>query len=275
MSRPALAVVGVVLVVATAGCGAVRPGADAARDPYAVPATGTTTATATATGTTTATGTVLAPDDLAGRLRSQADLLRSAGSYTLQFDRAVSVDGDLGNFRNETYRVDGRERAGTYFLRFLRGQRTGLSTVSVYRGDGVFRIKRTPPLGDDARFASLVDPEKSPENRSVSVLRREAEDLRGVALEPNGTAVFEGEEMQRYTAEGVGSVSAPAENYSDYRVVVLVDGRGLVRMVDERLVRTSEGGVRYVTQVRLAVTGVGSTTVPPPEWIGAANGTAG
>lgn len=271
MSRAKLAPLGVVVLLITTGCAGFVGSGDGPRTPYGVPA-GETPDAAEPT-----TGVVRAPPDVVAALRDQERRLEALDSYTLQFNRTVEISNESGYFNKVVYRVNRSENRGWSIRRSLRGQQTGLSTFSVYRGLGIFQSRQTPPLGIDARFNSVSDPEMAPRNASIALLEQEATTLERVEIRRNGTATVDGESFRRYTARGSDAFPERSGNVTSYRLVVLVDDTGLVRVIDERRSRVSPSGVEYTTREALYLTDLESTTVGVPLWverIADTNGTA-
>jgi hypothetical protein len=271
MSHPKLAPVGVLLLLITAGCAGFVGSGDGPRTPYGVP----TDRTAEAVEPTT--GVVRAPQDVVTVLRDQERQLDALDSYTLQFNRTVEISNESGYFNRVVYRVNRSANRGWSIRRSLKGQQTGLSTFSVYRGVGIFQSRQTPPLGIDARFNSVTDPEMAPGNASIALLRREASMLEQIEIRRNGTATVDGESFHRYTARGSDAFPERSGNVTAYRLVVLVDDTGLVRVIDERRSRISPSGVEYTTREAFTLTDLGSTIVGVPRWverIAETNGTA-
>lgn len=70
----------------------------------------------------------------------------------------------------------------------------------------------------------------------------ETRKLREIHLERNGTTTFAGEEMVRYTAQGVEDAPSGMGAIAAYRTAVLVDDDGLVRVVETRFVERNDRG---------------------------------
>jgi hypothetical protein len=261
MSRPKLAPVGVAVLLITAGCAGFVGSKESPRTPYGVPTDRTSEAVEPTTGV------VRAPQDVVTVLRDQERQLDALDSYTLQFNRTVEISNESGYFNRVVYRVNRSANRGWSIRRSLRGQQTGLSTFSVYRGLGIFQSRQTPPLGIDARFNSVSDPEMAPRNASIALLGREATTLERVEIRRNGTATVDGESLRRYTAQGSDAFPGQAGNVTSYHLVVLVDDSGLVRVIDERRSRVSASGVEYTTREALHLTDLESTTVGVPLWV--------
>jgi hypothetical protein len=258
MSHRVAAALGVAALLATAGCAGGLGGDDGARTPYDVPSATPTTADGPGPA-------ARAPPELLALLDDQAGRLRSVGSYTLRLDRTVRADGRVTRFRDETFRVDAGARRGLYSLRFLRGERGGNATVSVYRRGGTVLTNLTA-TGPGTGEAGSLPLDRTPANESVAAFAARSRAIRRVAVARNGTAVFDGERLARYTAAGPDSVAGWTGDLDGYRLTVLVDDRGLVRRVVERRMRVTDGGTRFVVVERLSLTAIGTTTVTTPEW---------
>jgi hypothetical protein len=107
----------------------------------------------------------------------------------------------------------------------------------------------------------------APVNTSTTVFTVETRKLREIHLERNGTTTFAGEEMVRYTAEGVEDAPSGLGDITAYRTTILVGDDGLVQVVETRFVERNDDGDPIVYQVRMELTDLGDTFVKQPEWI--------
>jgi hypothetical protein len=274
MARSPLAAVAVALLLATAGCsgfggGTTRTPYDVGAHPTPTPTeTPTPTPTATPTPTETATATpapVRAPPELVARLRGQERLVGGVASYTLRVTRNVTIGENAVLLTNVSCRVALDSDRGICRQSYGHGETREPRTTVVYRGEGLLQSRRTD-AGEPGRRPTQRA-ETAPVNTTLDVLGEWARRLELAALEADGTATFDGEEMTRYTAFDPVDAPPSGEDLTEYRLVVLVDDRGLVRYVEER--RVESVGTR--TTWHVAVTDVGSTTVGRPDWVG--NGT--
>lgn len=92
-------------------------------------------------------------------------------------------------------------------------------------------------------------------------------------LNRNGTAIFQGQDMTRYTADEMGSaqscvpsvVRERVETITDVRVVALVDDAGIVRKFECTMTGELFDGEQYTGRRVLTITGVGNVVVRPPQ----------
>lgn len=92
-------------------------------------------------------------------------------------------------------------------------------------------------------------------------------------LTRNGMAIFQGQQMTRYTADEMGSaqscvppmVRERMEAITDVRVIALVDDAGIVRKFECTLTGELFDGEQYTGRRVLTITGIGTVVVRPPE----------
>lgn len=91
-------------------------------------------------------------------------------------------------------------------------------------------------------------------------------------FERNGTAIFQGQRVTRYTADKLGSAESclPAsqrviENVTSVKVVALVDERRIIRKFDCTLSGETITGERFTERWLWTVTGIGVVEIREPE----------
>jgi hypothetical protein len=88
-------------------------------------------------------------------------------------------------------------------------------------------------------------------------------------LVPNGTTVFDGNRVRRYTVRALpGYARQKFSSVAEFDVTVLVDRDGIVRLFEYTIRGRTAAGERYEERSRLTVAEVGNTTVPRPTWAG-------
>jgi hypothetical protein len=208
MSRSTVAVASFALLVTTAGCGGVL-GDDETRTPYDVDGTPTPTPTETATATpdpVTVEPTeepVRAPPRLAENLSNQIERLSVADSYTAQVEFTVTRDGTTRRSETVTYLVDNEAKRGLQNGTY-RQPETGTEVVSVYHDPDVFRQREVGAGGEveyrTPRVDAVTPPNMTPANNTKVRLGALTGGLETTALERDGTATFDGQEMVHYAA---------------------------------------------------------------------------
>jgi len=266
----ALAAVGLAVLVASAGCtGTEVLGGDGptTRERYGVPST--------ATGTDATTPSVRSPTVTVPGRPGVADHQRAlldAGSYTMEIVINDSRGSRARNYR-QVFRINLTEER--YYSNVAV---PGIShTRIVYQGDvGTFHRfvddDGVSYVNDTARSPAWPD---SPLRRSLAVGGRTL--VRRIArydFERAGTAEFDGGRLERYVASGTDNASGPG-TVTAFVMVILVDDRGIVRRVESTTRGRVEGKGEYVLRYRFSVTGLGTTSVTPPDWVENASAPAG
>lgn len=89
-----------------------------------------------------------------------------------------------------------------------------------------------------------------------------------------GTTTFEGESVQRYTADGVNSMpnlsdalGASFSQIDNVNATLLVTDDGLIRHMNIHIEGQTEEGVTSSMIVTFTISDVGTTTVPTPDWL--------
>jgi len=270
MSVRALATAGFVLLVVTAGCSGF-PGVDGGptRTPYDVPtATSTPSPTATTAGSTVE-ATIRTSSPVIASLRGQESRVGAVRNFTLFFRTNVTRGSRSTRF-TRSFRIGlDRER---YSMRAVLNVSGDTSRVDEYATDRVHYVRRTAPTGD-AEYRNLSGtgvPRRSPRDRAMGLLGRDAIDsVSRYDFRRDGSATFDGEAMARYVARGpeaIDGATIPAY-VTDFEATLLVDRRDVLRSLSITLRGRLSTGERYVSRIRMELTGLGTTTVEPPEWI--------
>lgn len=260
MARPLLAAVGVALLLATAGCSGVLESGTTDRETYEVP-----DPTPTATTTTDAVA-AREPAGIGPQLRSQARRLRAAGNYTFRQVRNSTGPNSRIRLVNRTERVDvdaDRIVVRNYYV-FSRGYERANQTF-YQDGRRIWdRLNRTDEPPEYRNWTSQSA--GSAVDSSIRTLASLGRSLAEVSLEPAGSTRFDGERMRRFTASDPDNAVLSTRSAKHHNLTVLVDDRGLVRYVEETIVRDDSG--RRMRTVRFEVVDAGNTTVRTPDWVG-------
>jgi hypothetical protein len=266
MARPLLAVVGVALLVATAGCSGFLGSGGTDRETYEVP---DPTPTATQTPTATPGVTERVSRGMDAKLRSQAEILRNAGNYTVRQVRNATTTGTI-RLVERTERVDVTRDRIVVYNRYELSRGYEQANQTFYQdGRGIWdRLNRTDEAVEYRNWSS-ESPGSAVES-SLETLDRLGHRLAEVDLEPSGGARFDGKWMLRLTASDPDSAVLSTQSAKHHYLTVYVDDRGLVRYVEETVVRDDSG--RQVRTVRFEVVDPGTTTVREPDWVGNVTG---
>lgn len=118
------------------------------------------------------------------------------------------------------------------------------------------------------------DSEVTPRNRTLGEVRVMEELSKQFPLERNGTAIFQGQRVTRYTADELGSsegcIPGPGpdvENVTSVSVVALVDDRGIIRKFECRITGETITGERIQRRGVWTVTQVGVVEIRAPEQV--------
>lgn len=91
-------------------------------------------------------------------------------------------------------------------------------------------------------------------------------------LERNGTAIFQGQRVTRYTTDELGEAESclfisgyVIENVTSVTVVALVDNRGIIRKFQCELSGETNLGERFSERRLWTVTGIGTVEIRPPS----------
>lgn len=276
MSRAAPAVAVAVLAL-TAGCGGFLGDATPDRPRYDVPPATTTEAAAADESPPGPMGERVPSigyrpspaADLPEVLSAHERRVRGAGNVTIRRTETVE-SGGVTLRRSFTYQVDfDRDR---HRIRLVERGETNRTETVYATGETTYR--RTVRGGGTPEYRTGSDG-GTLGTVPVGALQ-ELLVNRGLVAEltPAGTATVDGERVRRYTAH-----TLPAETRRNFRSVtsfeltVLVDDEGVVRTFEYAIRARTAAGERYVEHSRLTVSGVGTTAVTPPAWVGNRTGT--
>lgn len=250
MSRNAGPTIGLALLLVTAGCAGLFPGADG-----------------------TATPTPGPPDAYDAAVQNHSEALRSAGQFKLR-ERIAQEFGEGGIVRPPVTRaVVADLEADQYWMAAELEPVDGVYLDgSLYQsGDAVYRrIERddAPPVFRRVPPADTA----GPRNLSLDSIRIIRAFTRQFPLEPNGTAVFRGERMTRFSADEFGRIDRcipwlieSVGSVSDVQVTVLVDDRGIIRKFDCRLDGELVSGDPYTERMVWTITGLDAVEVRAPD----------
>lgn len=112
----------------------------------------------------------------------------------------------------------------------------------------------------------------TPRNRTLQAIRAMEEYSKQFPLVRNGTAIFQGQRVIRYTADELGSnddcllqSGKIVENVSSVTVVALVDDRGIIRKFECQLSGETNLGERIEQRMTWTVTMVGVVEIRQPD----------
>lgn len=118
------------------------------------------------------------------------------------------------------------------------------------------------------------DSQVTPRNRTLSVARSMETFSKQFSLERNGTAIFQGQRVTRYTADDLGSSEgwipgsgSDVENVTSVTAVALVDDRGIIRKFEYRITGETITGERIQRRGVWTVTLVGVVEIRAPEGV--------
>lgn len=252
MRRDAVLAIGLVALVALAGCSALdgsasTPGANDG-SPTPEPFVG--------------------PDESVGgsELADQHERqLRSSDDFTVRTNLTFSSSS---NVATEITELRANPDEGVYWE-----YTDGFDPVERYRyTDGDETLVRV--VGDSTTYDAASEPydggvEPVALNDSLHASTIEQLFDGEVDLENRGTTTHDGVTTTEFAAAGADSWNPPNYDTSDvteFDVRVLVDRNGVVRLLEYRVVEES-GGESTVLEVTVAVSDVGSTDVTEPDWL--------
>lgn len=227
--------------------------------------------------TTEAAPTPSAPPSYEEAVGNHSTQLREAGQFKLRWVRSVTFPDQVVNrspvsqvlvadFHSDEYLIGAASAEqslephdGVYSdgEGYQSGSTTWIRRV-LENGTTVYR--RQPPDNEFSVRKTILFEVSAMENRSKKF-----------PLERNGTVVFQGERVTRYTADALGSAERcllesryVIENVTSVEVVALVDEDGIIRKFECRLSGVTITGER-VTERRLwTITGIGVVEIQEP-----------
>lgn len=268
MSRRLGTAVLVALIVITAGCLGI-PGGDApASEPSEADDGGTDEGVvgngggAGDTDGGTADGAVVA---------NRTAALAAAGSYTSTWRMTVTEDGTV---TGETAYVTAIDTT-TERSHFRATQTSdGVSTDGweLYYADGVSYSRYG--AGEDETYGVTEGVFTGTALFDGTRYVTDSDDLDG--FDRAGTETFDGVTVTRYTLTerpawvAAGQMTEGEIQWTEFTFEVLVDGDGVVRQETWTSTGIDEQDVTHTVEFYSAVTGVGTTTVEEPDWVGTA-----
>jgi len=275
MGRRSLILLGIVGLVVTAGCAGFLGDDSGTETTTPQPTDETTERAADSTDETTAAETTDSAEtgsdgSVAEAVADHQRQLESSGSFTTTLVQNRTADDDTANVSVE---IRSDLQADEYVM-----QTTGivldrdLQLDRYTAGDTTFE---RVALGSRERTRKDTEPYDG-NVEPVDVGRAMGgKDLVGKMgeydLENEGTVTHRGEEMTRYTADDPDAWGGPlpdgADEIDSLEMRILVDDRGIVRMIEYRVSGTSTSGGTFYEYFHLEITDVGSTTVDEPAWI--------
>jgi len=275
MRRRSLILLGLVVLVASAGCLGFLGDGSGTETTTTQPTDEMTDEEPESTGETTATETTDdagSGDDgsIARAARDHQRQLQSAGSFTARVVQNRTTDDDTANVTIEVRSdLEGEEylmqTTGTALDRDLRIDRytAGETTYEhLVLGDQErYRVDTEPYDGN----VEPVDVDRAMGGKNLVGRLSEYD------LEADGTVTHRGEEMTRYTADDPEAWGGPlpdgADEIDSLEMHILVDDSGIARVIEYRVSGTSTRGGTFYEYFYLEITDVGSTTVEEPGWI--------
>jgi len=204
-----------------------------------------------------------------GALANRTAALVEAGSYTSTW-RMTVTDGDVVSGTSYTSAID----FATERSRFRSNQITEGETVTgweVYHAEGTTYNRYGE--GESASYVVGAGPFTGTSPFDSGSYVTGGDDLSEFTR--SGTTTFDGASVTRYVLTerpawiAAGAMAEGEVRWSDFEFEVLVDEDGVVRA--ERWTATgTQDGVAQRVEFSYEITGIGSTTVDEPDWVGVA-----
>lgn len=249
-----------VLFVALAGC---VGGADDARRSGVSP---TDASADTATGAPTDRSHPLAESPLG---EGHAATLRAAGSFAVRTN--VTLRGSATNdtrFRNTTTMVDVSN--GTLLTRTERDPSLSETTYAAADGERYQRVRHSEGAAPEYRSQTAgYDVEGYVESAPAWFEAAYDYEYAGPAPDDGSVHVYTVTSVEQLTNRSATVTRYDPRNVTDIHIRVEVTDDGLVRNLSYRLEREAEGE-RVTLTMRTTYTGLGTTVVQPPSWLGEA-----
>lgn len=217
--------------------------------------------------------TAIAPESYDAAVNNHSELLRDAGQFKLRWVSSVTYPDRVTNRSPVPSEMVADFEADRYLMgQDLEGHNGIYQDGSAYQAgnttwnrrhldNGSTVYRRVPP---ESKFSvrKFILPEIwAMENHSKKF-----------PLERNGTAIFQGQHVARYTAGETGSAEScfPAsqrviDNVTSVDVVALVDKRGIIRKFECTLSGETITGERFTERWLWTVTGIGVVEIREPE----------
>jgi len=204
-------------------------------------------------------------------VENRSAVFREAGSYSSVWELRVTEDGTVSSATAYTTAVDYANERSAFGMTTTSDGEVG-SDYETYYADGQSFTRYGE--GEDATYSVAEGTFAPGESLFSAQAQSYVGDLSG--YERVGTETYDGvrvtryEETQRPTWFAGGSWSDGEVRWSEFTYSVLVDGDGLVRSEGWSAEGTDDTGVTVTVEYSYSVTGVGSTTVDEPDWVGTA-----
>lgn len=251
MARDTILAIALAILVSLGGCSGLLPGS----------------------GTSEESPTSLAPQSSEQAVENHTEAVVEAGQFKLRWERSERFPDRVVNrspfttefvadFESQQFLV-GSELEGQNGV-YQSGARYQSGNTTWARSEfdnGTTVYRQIPAAG---RF--------TPRNRTLQMIRVMEEYSKQFPLERNGTAIFQGQPVTRYTADELGSNNhcllqsgKIVENVSSVTVVALVDDRGIIRKFECELSGETNLGERIEQRMTWTVTLIGVLEIREPR----------
>lgn len=226
-----------------------------------------------ASGSPNASPTLDTPHSYEAAIENHTEALHEAGPFKLRSERSERFPDQVVNrspfttefvadFESQQFLV-GSELEGHNGV-FQSGARYQSGNKTWARGEfdnGTTVYRQIPAAG-----------QFTPRNRTLQEIRVMEEYAKQFPLAQNGTAIFQGQRVIRFTADELGpndhclrQSSKIVENVSSVTVVALVDDRGIIRKFECRLAGETNLGERIRQRMTWTITMVGVLEIREPR----------
>lgn len=244
----AAGVVALVLAVALAGCSGLTGG----------------------DGTPSATdgGPDGTPVDTDSILAAHTEALDGAGSYTTNATIAINGSGPVSGTQSVSYLVDsGSDEAmlrqtfqGASVVQYTAGNTTYLRQTQ--GGNATYRVA-SEPYGDGFQALTPVNTSQAANLAGLGSV------LGNVTYQQAGSATVDGVAVTRYEASGSDAINlgnSPGNVTAFESTLAVADDSGVVRTLTFTISIEQQGQTQE-QDIEVTTSGVGSTTVPEPDWL--------
>lgn len=251
MVRDAILAIALAILVSLGGCSGLLPGS----------------------GTSEESPTSLAPRSYEQAVDNHTEAVVEAGQFKLRWERSERFPDRVVNrspfttefvadFESQQFLVGSKLEGHNGVYQSGARYQSGNTTWARSEFDNGTTVYRQIPAA--GQF--------TPRNRTLQVIRVMEVYSKQFPLERNGTAIFQGQRVIRYTADELGSnehcllqSGKIIENVSSVTIVALVDDQGIIRKFECRLAGETNLGERIRQQITWTVTMVGVVEIGEPS----------
>lgn len=199
--------------------------------------------------------------------------LRESGRFKLRWVRSVTFPEQAVNRTPQSTEVVVDFGSDRYLLGPDLESQNGIYYSGLRYQEGTTNWQRRE-LDNGSRIYRRVPPEDpfSVRNYTLARIRSMENFAKQFPLERNGTAVFQGQRVTRYTTDALGPAGRcllesryVIENVSSVKVVALVDNRGIIRKFECKLAGETITGERFTERRLWTITGIGVVEIKRPR----------